>query len=207
MSRIEKILMHGGTIALGITGILYAVFKHLVVNDDPFSAYNHPLQPWMLTLHVLAAPVLVFAVGSIFRDHILAMLKGGAPGRKGGVGTMAIVIPLIISGYLIQVLSSEGPRGWSAWIHLGLGIAFLVFYAVHVLGAFGRAARRRAAGSTPGPGSDSDATLGGAATIWGRRARGLARLAHFPIPQRRASGRSTRAAPPDRRAPDRLGSP
>lgn len=192
MSRLEKILMHGGTLVLGITGIAYAVFKHLMVNDDPFSAYSHPLQPWMLAIHVLAAPVMVFAVGSIFKDHVLAGMRNGAPRgvRRAGLSTLALVIPLILSGYLIQVLSSGAPRTWSGWIHLGLGAAFLAFYVAHLAGVLRRAARGRTARSALGEGAPAPP-----ATLWGRR-RAVARVHAAAAPRRRPAHTRTASDSP-----------
>ncbi len=176
MTRLEKILVHGGTLATGVTGLAYAAFKHLMTSDDPFTAYNHPLQPWMLTLHVLAAPVLVFGVGIIFKDHVLGKMKNGAPpgARRGGLWTLALVIPLILTGYLVQVLASGDFRNVTAWIHLGLGAAFLAFYLLHLAGAMKLKAekeRRAKAISIEGAG-DAPAPLRGstAALVRGRTA-------------------------------------
>ncbi|HXI04147.1 MAG TPA: hypothetical protein VNI57_13310 [Candidatus Saccharimonadales bacterium] len=168
MKRLDRILMHGGTLATGLTGLAYAWIRYFMTNDDPFSAYNHPLQPWVLAAHVLAAPVLVFAVGAIFRDHVSSKLRGGAgtPLRRGGVATLVLVIPLILSGYLIQVVAAEGLRSASAWLHTGLGLAYLLFYALHLAGARRRAAAkaRRAGEILP------EGAAGSPETIWGRRA-------------------------------------
>lgn len=146
MKGLEKTILHAGVIAAGASGIAYAGFKYLMRTDDPFSAVNHPLQPWALHAHVLAAPVLVFAVGIIFKEHVLAALRNGAPARARRVGSIALgtFAVLVVSGGLVQVLTSESLRKWTGLIHLGVGILFLVAYGVHVLGA-----RRRscAAGS------------------------------------------------------------
>jgi hypothetical protein len=140
----EKILVHGAAITVGVTGLAYAVFKYLLVNDDPFSAVNHPLQPWALSLHVLSAPLLIFALGLVFREHVIAGMKGrlNAHLRRAGLATLSLLLLLIASGYLIQVLAGETLRRWTAWIHAGLGVVFIAAYAAHILCA---AARARAA--------------------------------------------------------------
>ncbi len=183
MTRLEKIFLHGGTLATGVTGLAYAAFKHLMTSDDPFTAYNHPLQPWMLTLHVLGAPVLVFGVGIIFKDHVLGKMKNGAPpaARRGGLWTLALVVPLILTGYLVQVLASGDFRNLSSWIHLGLGIAFLVFYGIHLAGAIKLKAEKERRGKAlplqrPG---DAPVALRGssAALVRGRAALRAGRIA------------------------------
>ncbi len=147
MSRPEKILVHGGAVAMGITGLAHAAFKHLLVNDDPFSAVNHPLQPWALALHVLAAPLLVFALGLVLREHVATAMIGGLATSLRGAGPAALgLLPaLVTSGYLLQVVAGGALRGWIAWVHLGLGALFLGTYAGHVL--FAATRKRGAAGA------------------------------------------------------------
>jgi hypothetical protein len=165
MTRLEKVLLHGGTLLVGLTGLAYAVFKYLMTNDDPFTAVNHPLQPWALALHVLAAPALVFGVGIMFKDHMLAKIKNGAPARtkRIGLSTLLLFVPMVVTGYLIQVLSAEVPRRWSIWLHIGLGIGYMVVYAGHLA-----TAPSRAPASAPGrervtPGAPVDRPR----TLWG----------------------------------------
>ncbi len=213
MTRLEKILVHGGTIATGVTGLAYAAFKHLMTSDDPFSAYSHPLQPWTLTLHVLAAPVLVFGVGIIFKDHVMGKMKNGAPpsAKRGGLWTLSLVLPLILTGYLVQVLASGGPRDWTGWIHLGLGVAFLVFYALHLAGAFRlKAEKERRSRMAPLQGDADPAASFRAGSMHAgvpSRARSEApRTAHSSSSDRGASVRGLRIGPrpghgrPDARA-------
>jgi hypothetical protein len=147
MKDVEKKILHGGVLAAGVSGIAYACFKYLMRTDDPFSAVNHPLQPWALHAHVLAAPVLVFAVGIIFKEHVLAGLKNGAPVRARRVGAIALVTfaVLVVSGGLVQVLTGESLRKWTGLIHLGVGILFLLSYLVHAVGARRRSSTAGAA--------------------------------------------------------------
>jgi hypothetical protein len=147
MNWLEKTLLHGGTILAGLSGLAYAAFKYLMVNEDPFSAVNHPMQPWALAVHVMTAPLLVFAAGWIFKDHVVGKMKNGSPpsAKRIGVLIMAALVPLILSGYLIQVISAEMPRRWTAWIHLGLGAFFLALYAIHRIGVAGKLTARSAA--------------------------------------------------------------
>lgn len=79
MTPVQRWLLHLSTLLLTMTGGAYAVMKYLMEPADPFSAVSHPLQPWMMSAHVLVAPVAVFAVGLIFRDHIV----GKGRGRNG----------------------------------------------------------------------------------------------------------------------------
>ena len=168
MTRIERLLVHGGTIVSGASGLAYAAFKYLMVNEDPFSAFNHPLQPWALKVHVIASPLLVFGVGAIFKDHVLAKMRNGAPLRVKRIGlvTLALFLAMALSGYLLQVLSGEASRWWTAWIHIILGVLFLAAYAAHLASVAGRTVPGKG-DVVPGTG-DMAATGGGIAARSGR---------------------------------------
>lgn len=146
MTRTQRFLLSAATLILALTGVVYAVFKYLgedlarrfpslfPVADDAFSAIHHPLEPWALDLHVLAAPALVFAFGWIFKDHILAKLgMPGAPVRKSGIAGIALFIPMVLSGYLLQVVTNERLHGPLVVLHLGSGALFAATYLAHVL--------------------------------------------------------------------------
>jgi len=154
MASFTRLLVNASSMTVGLSGAVYAFMKYLMSGDDPFSAYHHPLQPWMLDLHVIAAPVLVFALGMIARDHILAQFQKG-PGRRGrGTGTMAVVclLPMIATGYLVQVFVDERARLVCIVVHLATGAVYLAAFFAHLAVARKIAALRRAAqenGATP----------------------------------------------------------
>jgi hypothetical protein len=117
-----------------LTGIVFAWMKYAMKSDDPFAVVNHPLQPWMLSAHVVVAPLLVFGFGWIFQNHIWAGLAGGiARKRKSGLGSLAAIVPMVFSGYLLQVTTGEAVRHAMAvahWVSSGL---FLVGYGIHLV--------------------------------------------------------------------------
>ncbi|MBI3449442.1 MAG: hypothetical protein HY049_11060 [Acidobacteria bacterium] len=135
MTALDRALVHGSTAAAGVTGLAYFAFKHLMTGHDPFSAVNHPLQPWALKAHVLAAPILVFAIGLIFRDHVLAKYRNGATRRvkRSGLGLVIAVVPATVTGYLLPALASGSGRDAVAWAHVGFGAALLALHLGHLL--------------------------------------------------------------------------
>ena len=42
-----------------------------------------------------------------------------------------MVVPMIVSGVLIQVLTAEGALRAAVWVHLATGLIYLATYAVH----------------------------------------------------------------------------
>jgi hypothetical protein len=158
VSRTQRLLLSLATLLAAVTGVLYAVFKYL--GDDlaprfpslfPVSAIHHPLEPWTLDLHILVAPALVFAFGWIFKDHIVAKLSaGGAPVRRSGILGLVLFVPMVASGYLLQVVTSESLHLPLVVIHLGSGALFAGTYLVHLVLAPKRPAKNGGGGGNGG---------------------------------------------------------
>lgn len=124
MTKLERILVWSSTAVVAATGIAYAAMKHLMRPADEWAVVNHPLQPYVLKLHILAAPVLVFAIGMIAARHILPQLRAGLARRRSGLLTASVIIPLILSGYLLQAITHSAAVRILGWVHLALGIIF-----------------------------------------------------------------------------------
>ncbi|MCW5979718.1 MAG: hypothetical protein KIT09_16685 [Bryobacteraceae bacterium] len=128
----ETWLTHISTILVAVSGIAYLWMKYALVNDDPFSVVNHPWQPAMLSLHVAAAPVLVFAAGLITNSHIRKKLEvGKREGRRSGLLSI-ITLPLMIaSGYALQIITSRLLSDISLATHIISSSVFVIAYAAH----------------------------------------------------------------------------
>jgi len=134
LSRAQRILLWGSALLLGSSGLAYAYMRYLMRGDDPFSAYNHPAQPWVLDLHLLLAPLLVFGVGWFWGNHVMPKLRrGGRPGRRTGILLLSLVGAMTLSGYLLQTITSEGWRVACAWTHGVTGVLFLGILVGHLL--------------------------------------------------------------------------
>lgn len=139
MSRIEAWFLHLSTLLVGGTGLVYAWMRYLLEPADPFAVVSHPLQPTFQHLHIWTAPLVVFAAGLIWRDHIWKHFRQGVRGRRrSGLALLFNLIPMVVSGYLIQ--TAVTPAWRTAWvvIHLTASGLWLAGYAGHLL------ARRRA---------------------------------------------------------------
>src|SRR6185503_11753473 len=86
----ERTLLNVSTGLVALTGAVYFCMKYLMTGDDPFSVVHHPLQPHALSLHVLLAPVLVFALGLITREHIIGYLLEARQRRGRATGIVAV---------------------------------------------------------------------------------------------------------------------
>src|SRR4051794_29922397 len=134
MTRAQVITLQIAVALTAITGVVFAVMKYAMKSDDPFAVVNHPLQPWMLSAHVVIAPLLVFGFGWIFTNHIWPGFASGiARKRKSGLWSMGAIAPMVLSGYLLQVSTADATRHAMAvahWISSGL---FVLAYVIHLI--------------------------------------------------------------------------
>lgn len=134
MSRLQIVYLQISALLTAGTGIVFAWMKYAMKSSDPFAVVNHPWQPAMLASHVVMAPLLVFAFGWIFNDHIWTKFRNpAAPKRKSGVWTMAAIVPMVLSGYLLQVSTADATRHAMAIAHWISSAVFVLVYATHLI--------------------------------------------------------------------------
>lgn len=134
MTRPTAWLQHVANAAVGGTGLVYAWTIWFVEPEDPFAVVNHPWQPLLKTAHIVSAPLLVFGLGLLWRDHVWARVRSGFRSRRrSGLALFALALPMIASGYLLQVAVEEPwPAVWR-WTHVATSGLWVVIYVVHQL--------------------------------------------------------------------------
>jgi hypothetical protein len=133
LTRFEAWLVHVANLLVGGTGLVYAWFRYFAMPVDEFSAV-HPAQGLAQHAHVLAAPLLVFALGLVWRSHVWAGFRLGSPGRRrSGVTLLALAAPMIASGYLLQVAVEPGWRNAWVVVHVAASALWLAGTLVHQL--------------------------------------------------------------------------
>lgn len=115
-----------------ITGVAYFWMKWMMQADDPFAVVNHPLQPLMLQLHVLAAPAFLVTFGIIFNSHVGRKIGKKIPNRRSGLLSLATLVVMTASGYFLQTLTDPLLHQISLVAHLASGVTFAVSYTVHL---------------------------------------------------------------------------
>lgn len=141
--------VHLAALAVGGTGLVYGWMRYLLDPVDEFALVNHPLQPSVQHLHLLLAPLLVFACALIWSDHVWRRVRSGhRPRRPTGLVLFALFFPMVLSGAWVQVASGELGHTLAVWVHAGSGAAWCLVYAVHLLSG-ARQARRGKTGPSP----------------------------------------------------------
>jgi Kef-type K+ transport system membrane component KefB len=137
-------LSHISTFVVTVSGVAYLWMKYMMGTDDPFSLVNHPWQPTMLSLHVLAAPFLVFVVGLMVQSHIQKKLRASSKANRGtGLLSMIALPVMIISGYALQVVTAPWLSSLTLIMHLTSASVFAITYITHQVVSY-RLSRRRA---------------------------------------------------------------
>ena len=132
MTKSSAWFTHVAWLLIAITGVVYAWMRYLCEPDDPMALANHPLEPETLALHVISAPLFVFALGLLWRSHILVKIRSSRPDRKvTGYSLLVLAIVCTASGYLLQVSTSELLRTVWTWSHAVTGLALVVVYLLH----------------------------------------------------------------------------
>ena len=146
MTRFERALLWLGTAATAGSGVAYGWMKYFMVSEDPFAVVHHPWQGAMLKLHVLSAPVLVFAIGMIFSRHVVKQwrLRAGQ-GKRSGSSIAIIGAAMTVSGYLIQTVQADSPLRWVIGAHLVTSGIYLATLVVHQILAWARSRASRPA--------------------------------------------------------------
>jgi hypothetical protein len=145
VKRWERWWFNLAALVVAVTGFAYLWMKYFVQSDDPFAVVNHPWEPAMLSLHVLASPPFILIFGIILNSHIIRKLGASkVPNRKSGLVSFGTFAAMIASGYLLQVAMNETLMQALVILHVGSGALFSVTYAIH-LAVSARLARRPAA--------------------------------------------------------------
>lgn len=134
MTRFERWAVWLASAVVGLTGVVYAWMRYLLPPLEPWAAIHHPLEPLVLKLHVVSAPLLVFALGLIAVRHVWQHIRLRVrPGRSSGLAGALVAIPMILSGYLIQVFTDRTILAVLAWVHVVAGVVYLVALGLHHL--------------------------------------------------------------------------
>ncbi len=175
MSSFERWSVWISAVLTTVTGIGLFWSKYFLDAGDPWSVVNHPLQPWVLKAHIVSAPLLVFALGMIALRHIWKHFRNGpSQGRRSGIITGLVTVPMILSGYLIQAVTHTAWLQAIAISHIALGLAF----------GFGLSLHQLFVSQRPRPSHASD---GPAAHLQGGAEAELGRLPSLGARPRRAS--------------------
>lgn len=134
MTRAQAWTLHAAALLVGASGLVYAWMRYLCTPADEFALANHPWEPALQHLHVLVAPLLVFATALVWSEHVWKRVRSGYPRRRPtGLVLFALFPPMVLSGGWVQVAGSELARALAVWTHAVSGCLWCAAYAVHLV--------------------------------------------------------------------------
>ena len=134
MKRWERWSFNATAATVAVSGFVYLWMKYGMQSDDPFAVVNHPWQSAMLTLHVLASPAFILLFGIILNSHVMRKLRAtGERNRRTGLLSLGTFATMVVTGYALQVVSSEWWLTALIAVHVSASVVFTVAYAIHLL--------------------------------------------------------------------------
>lgn len=124
---------------LVLSGTLWVVFYYFVRIEGEFGLMPHPLQVWFLRVHGIAAAAFLIGFGSVLPGHV-RRAWGARRNRITGIIFFAVMLILILTGYLLYYVGSDSVRSVMAVAHWAIGIGWPLLVAWHVWR--GRVSRR-----------------------------------------------------------------
>ena len=124
--------VYGATAALAVSGIIWLVLHYFLAVPGEYGPQIHPLEPWMLRLHGAAAMAGLIIYGSLLPVHI----RRAWSIRRNivlGIGLVAIMLLLTITGYLLYYSGDENTRPVISAVHWILGLAVPALLAWHIV--------------------------------------------------------------------------
>jgi len=124
--------VYGATAALVVSGIIWLVLHYFLTVPGEYGPQSHPLESWMLRLHGAAAMAGLIIYGSLLPVHI----RRAWSIRRNivlGIGLVAIMLLLTITGYLLYYSGDENTRPVISAVHWILGLAVPALLAWHIV--------------------------------------------------------------------------
>ena len=117
---------------MGASGVGVYLLKNYARIETTFGQRPSPYLEYVKDTHILLAPLLIFFLGYIWKDHI-ARHWGKMWGGKNlsGLILLASYLFSILTGFLLFVLEGEG-WGVGTW-HFGSGLVLILTYGLHYL--------------------------------------------------------------------------
>lgn len=133
MIRLNYKYTHLAAYATILHGAVYGIYKYFFTIQTDYGVRPHPSQEVWQTVHILLSPLLIFAFGLLWQNHIVRMYENAIIKRKSGISLVVLMIVMIFSGYLVQVVYQKELQEYSAYLHIGVSIIFTLAYVIHHL--------------------------------------------------------------------------
>jgi hypothetical protein len=115
------------------SGALWLVAHYFWLRQGEYGPEVSPAEPVALAAHGAFAMVSLWFAGLLWGVHVLAGWRSGR-GRWSGGLTLAGLLVLAVTGYLLYYVGDDGRRAAASLVHWVLGLALLPLFLWHRLG-------------------------------------------------------------------------
>ena len=148
-NRLRYLLFAASATAGTVSGLVYGYFLYFCESHDPYSVVNHPLQPLFRTLHVVTVPAMAMMLAVFWIAHAWPYIQADhRRGLRTGLVLGLTSLPMIFSGYFLQVSVAELWTQFWMWLHIGSSVGWILGIIFHVV----THRRRRSPARTPSDG-------------------------------------------------------
>ncbi|MDP6954488.1 MAG: hypothetical protein QF599_00830 [Planctomycetota bacterium] len=127
-------LTHTANLLVCLSGLLYGGLRYCARREGDFGPESHPAEDPLRSLHIVTAPLLIWAVAAIWHEHIWPSLRAGIQTRRRTGLTLTISFaPMVLSAYLLQVSVEDAWRSLWLWLHLASSGLWLVTMLIHLV--------------------------------------------------------------------------
>ncbi|HYX62631.1 MAG TPA: DUF4405 domain-containing protein [Burkholderiales bacterium] len=116
--------------AVYFTGVAWLLLRYGVRDDGLESGWS-VARAWLLRAHGAAAMLTLVTIGSLLAIHVPSGWRLGT-NLRSGIGMLATMAGLALTGWLLYYASGESLRAWSSWVHIVIGAAAPLFLLWHL---------------------------------------------------------------------------
>lgn len=127
LTKIQRILTYISIFSLLFSGLFWLIFMFYLDYESPF----YFLKAYNIKLHGFATLLFLITFGMLTSTHLSFNWQVKKNRRKSGLILTALLLGLIISGYLLYYLGDEDWRNYTSYFHWISGIICSVFFIFH----------------------------------------------------------------------------
>lgn len=115
---------------LWLSGAAWLGFHYFGQRQGEFGPEISPVEPWMLRLHGAAMIAALLGAGSLLVVHVW---RGWGYRSQRWLGSIlsAIIVLLILTGYLLYYVGDDTARPWISIFHWAVGLVGLPAFVLH----------------------------------------------------------------------------
>jgi hypothetical protein len=132
LSKYHEWWVYAAMALLVSSGLLWLLFHYFVTVHSDFGAARHPLEALWLKVHGAAAMLALVLFGTMMPVHIRKAWHAGK-NRWSGSLLLAVLLLLILTGYVLYYFADEESRPWIGVIHWAIGLGVVPIVILHVI--------------------------------------------------------------------------